>query len=65
MKKKKQKLIKNIVFIAIILVLPIVIKVLHLDPLELVVVMLLIKGINNIYSDFKVGIILHIMNFGY
>lgn len=63
MKKKKQRL-KNIIFTAIIFMLPIVVKFLNLDTLELIAVILITKGINEIYSNFNVGIILH-TNFGY
>ena len=64
MKRKIQKLIKNIVFLAIIFILPICVKVLHLNELELILVVVLVKSIIKIYSDFKLGIILR-KNFGY
>lgn len=64
MKKKKKKLIKNVIFLVFIFVLPILIKILHLNALELISVILIVKGINEIYSNFNLGIILH-KNFGY
>ena len=59
MKRKKQKLIKNIIFTVIFFLIPIMIKFLNLNTLELVVVTLLIKCIDKLYSNFKIGIILH------
>ena len=52
MKRKKQKLIKNIIFVVIFFLIPIMIKFLNLNTLELVVVTLLIKCIDKIYSNF-------------
>ena len=54
MKRKKQKLIKNIIFVVIFFLIPIMIKFLNLNTLELVVVTLLIKCIDKIYSNFKI-----------
>lgn len=64
MKKKKKKIIKNFLFLTFIFVLPILIKVLNLDTLELIAIIVAIKGINEIYSNFKIGIILR-KKFGY
>ncbi len=64
MKKKKKKIIKNFIFLTFIFVLPILIKVLHLNTLELISIIFIVKGINEIYSNFNLGIILH-KNFGY
>lgn len=64
MKKKKKKTIKNFLFLTFIFVLPILIKVLNLDTLELIAIIVAIKGINEIYSNFKIGIILR-KKFGY
>lgn len=64
MKRKKKKTIKNFLFLTFIFVLPILIKVLNLDTLELIAIIVAIKGINEIYSNFKIGIILR-KKFGY
>ena len=64
MKKKKQKLLKNIIFTVILFMLPIIFKVLNLKPLELIAIIVATKRISEIYSNFNLGIILH-TNFGY
>lgn len=64
MKKKKKKFIKNIIFLSLLFVLPILVKILHLNALELIAIIVAMKGINDIYSNFKIGIILR-KNFGY